>query len=130
MDISELKDLIRCGENEKVDFKKSITNLYKIARTMVAFANQKGGQMLVGVDDQKQIIGVQAEEEKYMLSQAADLYVAPPIHIIFEEIEIEKNVVLVVNIPEGKEKSYLARNEQDEWKMYIRQHDKSILVIP
>jgi len=45
-----LKKLILAGEGVDLDFKKTITFHHKIAKTMVAFANNKGGKILIGVN--------------------------------------------------------------------------------
>ena len=58
------------GESEVLDFKKTISSASKIAKTMSAFANHKGGTLLVGVNDNKTIAGVRSEDEKYMLDLA------------------------------------------------------------
>ena len=62
-----IKQFIFEGENVNVDFKKTITSCQKIAKTLVAFANNKGGRLLVGVADNGTIKGVKSEdEEKFM----------------------------------------------------------------
>ncbi len=38
-----LNQLLALGENEQLDFKKEITSVHKIAKTIVSFANVKGG---------------------------------------------------------------------------------------
>ncbi|MDB4904822.1 MAG: Divergent domain protein [Mucilaginibacter sp.] len=45
-----VKKLIFEGEGVKLDFKKTITSCEKIARTMVAFSNNKGGRLLIGFE--------------------------------------------------------------------------------
>ena len=57
-----VKKLIFEGEGVTLDFKKTITNCEKIARTMAAFANNKGGRLLIGVADDGTITGVKSEE--------------------------------------------------------------------
>ena len=42
-----VKKLIFEGEGVTLDFKKTITSCEKIARTMVAFANNKGGMEII-----------------------------------------------------------------------------------
>src|SRR3546814_20954398 len=65
-----IKTLILQGEGEQLDFKNRISNCAKIAKTLVAFANTKGGKLLVGVADDGTIKGVKSEEEEtYMLQQ-------------------------------------------------------------
>ena len=73
--------LISRGEGEQLDFKKTISSANKIAKTMAAFANHKGGTLLVGVNDNKTISGVKSEDEKYMLDLAASFYCKPEIKI-------------------------------------------------
>ncbi len=49
MDGKELKEIILCGENSKVQFKKDINNAVQIAQEIAAFANTMGGIILIGV---------------------------------------------------------------------------------
>ncbi len=123
-----LKQLIREGEGSELDFKKTITHLDKIAKTMVSFANNRGGKILIGVMDDKQVIGVSPEEEKYMIMEAAAHYCDPPLIVSFEEVEEEEDkVVLVVDIPEGATKPYKAKSSRGDWQVYIRSKDQSVL---
>ena len=79
-----VKKLIFEGEGATIDFKKTITNCGKIARTMVAFANNKGGRLLIGVADDGTITGVKSEdEERYMITKATLLYTKPILEPIF-----------------------------------------------
>ena len=66
-----VKKLIFEGEGVTLDFKKTITSCEKIAKTMVSFANNKGGRLLIGVADNGSITGVRSEdEERYMINRA------------------------------------------------------------
>jgi predicted HTH transcriptional regulator len=60
-DFRYLHQRIKEGEGQHLDFKQHISSAEKIARTLVAFANSGGGQLLVGVDDQGEIVGVDPE---------------------------------------------------------------------
>jgi predicted HTH transcriptional regulator len=123
-----LRKLILEGEGVSLDFKKKITSFEKIARTMVAFANNAGGKLLVGVSDDGTISGVKSEEEeKYMLTQAAHLYCKPALEPKFEEISIEEKIVLVADIPKSEMKPHYALGEDKKWWVYIRVNDKSVL---
>lgn len=60
------EDLIRKGECEMIEFKASY-NLFqidKMIRTLAAFMNSKGGTILVGVEDDKQVSGVKIEDQE------------------------------------------------------------------
>ncbi len=126
--LAQLKSLIIKGEGEEVDFKQTISQPYKIAKTISAFANSKGGVLLVGVKDDKTISGVDPEEEKYLLETAADFYCDPPIHLTYQEIEDEEEgkIVLVVRIKESNDKPHYVRDKNDQLHAYIRQNDKSV----
>jgi len=94
------KDLIRSGESETVEFKESPSKAGKhvILQTMVAFMNSEGGTIFVGVDDQSEVIGVEAfqdykERDKYnlsiinMLGQFVGKYYTRLVTLDFQEID-------------------------------------------
>ncbi len=123
-----IKRLILEGEGVSLDFKKTITSCEKIARTMVAFANNKGGKLLIGVYDDGTIKGVKSEdEERYMITRAAHLYIRPALEPTFEEVYVDDKLVLVVDVPPGQEKPHYALAEDGKWWVYIRIKDKSVL---
>lgn len=125
--MNRLKKLLEAGENEMLDFKKEISSSQKIAKTIISFANRRGGTILVGVRDDKTICGIQAEEEKHMIEQAAGFFSRPEIEINISEHTIGKRTILEVIIPEGKDKPYFAKGEDDKWWAYIRVKDQSLL---
>ncbi|WP_256012578.1 AlbA family DNA-binding domain-containing protein [Desertivirga xinjiangensis] len=123
-----IKQLIFEGEGFNLDFKKTITSCEKIAKTLVAFANNKGGKLLVGVLDNGTIKGVKAEEEeKFMLEKAGTFFCRPVIEPIFEEVYIDDKIVLVAEIKESDTKPHYALGEDKKWWVYIRVKDKSLL---
>ncbi|MFD2871575.1 helix-turn-helix domain-containing protein [Mucilaginibacter ximonensis] len=123
-----LKRQIFEGEGVTLDFKKTITSCEKIARTMVAFANNKGGRLLIGVADDGTIKGVKSEdEERYMITRAATLYARPALEPVFEEVYIDDKLVVIVDIPESDMKPHYALAEDGKWWVYVRVKDKSVL---
>ncbi|MDN3585714.1 ATP-binding protein [Pedobacter aquatilis] len=123
-----IKSLILQGEGVTLDFKKTITNTGKIAKSLVAFANNKGGKLLIGVADDGTIKGVKSEEEeKYMILTAAHQFCKPAIEPNFEEIYVDDKLVLVANIPESDIKPHYALDDDKKWWAYIRIDDKSVL---
>lgn len=123
-----IKRVILAGENVNIDFKKTISNCEKIAKTLVAFANNKGGKLLIGVADDGTIKGVKAEEEeKYMINKAAHQFCKPAIEPYFEEYIVDDKLVLVAEIPRSDTKPHYALDEQGKWWVYFRVQDKSVL---
>lgn len=123
-----IKTLILQGEGEQLDFKNKISNSEKIAKTLAAFANSKGGRLLIGVADDGTIKGVKnEEEEKYMLQQAGLHYCRPAITARIEEVYVDDKLILVSDIEESNTKPHYALDEHKKWWVYIRVEDKSLL---
>src|ERR1700761_4085220 len=123
-----IKKLIFEGEGVTLDFKKTITSCEKIARTMSSFANNKGGRLLIGVADDGSIKGVKSEdEERYMITRAAQMFAKPALEPVFEEVYVDDKLVLVVEIPESDTKPHYALADDGKWGVYVRVKDKSVL---
>ena len=122
-----LPELLRRKEGEQLDFKQRINSFEKIARTICAFANTKGGLILVGIKDDRTVTGIDPEEEKYMLEHAAGDYCEPQILLNFEELEDDDGrIVLIVEVEESSVKPHRCLNKHGEWQVYVRQRDKSV----
>ncbi len=118
---------IQEGEGIQQDFKKTISSQIKIAKTIVSFANTRGGRLIIGVNDQGKITGIKSEEEIYMIEGAAEFYSKPEIPVEFHLFEIQNKSVLVVEVPESNHKPHYAKDEEGKWWVYIRVNDQSVL---
>ncbi|MES2689112.1 MAG: ATP-binding protein [Bacteroidota bacterium] len=127
MTLHHIFQLIAKGENDTLDFKKTISSASKIAKTMSAFANHKGGRLLVGVNDNGTISGTRSEDDKYMLDLAAGFFCKPELKLELIEWEFGGKTVIEAVIPEGKDKPYYAKDETGKWWVHIRVKDKSLL---
>lgn len=130
MDLKALKDLVRRGESESLEFKLKANHPEKIIREVVAFANSNGGILLVGVSDDKSIPGLKfVDEEEYILVRAIDKFCTPKINYALERISVSNDrEVLVFRIPKSIEKPHYVLTDPDseQKKAYIRLQDKSI----
>jgi predicted HTH transcriptional regulator len=128
----DLIELIEEGENLQVEFKRHFTTPEKIAREMIAFANTKGGILIFGVDDDREVIGVDSEKsESEMIKDAAANYCEPPLEYSIEFIELYNNEVVVVHIPESNNKPHRLQDYQNEFDInkavvLVRVNDKSV----
>lgn len=123
-----IRKLILQGEGTTLDFKKTITSNEKIAKSLVAFANNMGGQLLIGVADDGSIKGVKSEdEERYMITKSAHQFCKPAIEPEFEEVYVDDKLVLVVKIAASDTKPHYALDENKKWWVYYRVNDKSLL---
>ena len=129
---SELKDLIEGGENLYCEFKRKFSTSEKISKEMIAFANTKGGFILFGIDDNKEIVGVESEKsESELINDTALNYCEPPVLFNLEYIDMNGKEIVVVEIPESKKKPHRIQDFLPEFDINkaivtIRVNDKCI----
>lgn len=120
-------ELIKKGEGLTVEFKRTIDTAYKIAKTIVSFANTTGGVLLIGVADNGEIVGIESElRELQKLEKAAGTLTNKPILISIKNQIIDSKLVLRIEIEESADKPHYAINEKNERIIYIRVKDKSV----
>lgn len=122
-----IKNLIAEGEGLQLDFKYHISSAPKIAKTLVAFANTEGGRLLIGVKDNGNIVGVESEEEIYMIELAAEQYCNPPVNVEMNDWHVDGKVVLEVYVPKSEERPHYAKDENGKWLVYVRREDENLL---
>jgi len=119
MEAIELIELIARGEDGRTQFKQGqdVTNARSLAGEMAAFANSKGGRILIGVDDAGSVTGLSPEDIRrinQLISNTATDCVRPSINPETENISVGGKLVIVVTVPEGISKPY-ADNEGVFW---------------
>ncbi len=130
IDLKQLKEIVKKGENKTTEFKLKANHPEKIVREIVAFANTDGGNLLLGVDDNLEIKGLKfAEEEEFLLIKAIEKYCSPPINFNLKHVVLPNTrEVLVFEIPKSETKPhYVAINpDKLEKTAYVRVKDKSL----
>ncbi|SDL79552.1 AlbA family DNA-binding domain-containing protein [Siphonobacter aquaeclarae] len=129
MDLKALKELVRQGENERLEFKLKATHPEKIIREVVAFANTVGGTLLVGVGDDKSIPGLKfADDDEFILCRALEKHCFPEIEYTLERVPVaEDREVLVFRIPKSDRRPHhVSLEPEGEKKTYVRVNDRSI----
>jgi ATP-dependent DNA helicase RecG len=124
---AELLEIIANGENSGVEFKRDDVRPEQLAKEIVAFANVQGGRILLGVEDNGQITGLQrVDAQEWVLNIFRDK-VHPQIIPFYEEIRIEPDrKVGVITLSPGIAKPYVVRHNNRE-DVYIRMGDRSEL---
>lgn len=125
---SYIKSLIALGENETQDFKYKITDAKKIAKSISAFANNRGGSLLIGVKDNGSIVGIESDEEIYMIELAASKYCKPEQKISFSIYRVDGKNVLKVDIAESINKPVKSIDDNGKFKAFYRIADENVLV--
>lgn len=123
-----IQALIAQGEHLHLDFKFQISDAAKIARSLVAFANTKGGKLLIGVKDNGAIAGVRSSEEYFMVEHAARQFCIPEVAFTSKEWKVEDKKVLEVSIPRSAHYPHKAPDPKGRYKAYFRYKDQNLLV--
>ncbi|HOV31909.1 MAG TPA: putative DNA binding domain-containing protein [Candidatus Hydrogenedens sp.] len=116
----DILELIKQGEGHHLEFKREDENNPDFAKTIAAFANTDGGKILIGVDDNGDIIGM-SNPDKFMsrLDDIAYNKCNPPITILQEVCSIQNKEIIVVSIPKGIQRPYMTNG-----KFYIRSSNR------
>lgn len=110
MDSLEILEIISKGEDSLHQFKVDITNATSLASEMVAFSNTTGGLILIGIDNNNNIIGLSDNDVRrinQLISNSASDHVKNPINPITENIVVGDKKIIVVKVEEGLDKPYL-----------------------
>lgn len=126
MTIPDFIRLVKTGEGSYLEFKRTISSPEKVAREIAAFANTRGGILLIGVNDNKSVVGVESfYEEEMALEKALDYYCQPPVDADIEILPYYERELIIVRIPEAERKP-VAVDADGKRTVYIRDKDKSV----
>ena len=124
--LQQLKKLVEQGEGLTLEFKRKAAHPEKIVREMIAFANTRGGILLVGVSDDRTIAGLKFPEGESHVIHDALKKCKPKLEVEERFIPVSTtSYVLYYHIPESKRKPhYVLVDERKE--SYVRVADQSI----
>ncbi len=127
--------LLKQNEGKSLDFKLKITSKEKIAKTISALANSDGGIILIGTSDQRKIIGIDPEEEMYMISAANEEFCVPKASISLQEVKMneddldaEEKSVLIVQVHPTQGPIIYVNHKNGNPKAYRRENDKTLAI--
>ena len=60
--LTQLIEKIILGEDATIEFKREMPRRNSLADEIAAFANTEGGVILIGVDDDRNIVGLELQE--------------------------------------------------------------------
>ena len=103
--LAELADQISLGEDSTIEFKRELPDRKKLADEIGAFANTNGGVILIGVDDDGTIVGVDREEldgvERTAIEICWDI-IAPRVYIVTKKVRIKDKNLLKIDVPRSQ----------------------------
>lgn len=102
-----IKDLLKQEENEHLEFME-VFRKDVIGKTICGFLNNEGGQMVVGVKDNKEIAGVidadviSKELEQYLLKE-----IVPEAPVMVSVENYDSKQLLLIKVWEGSKQPYI-----------------------
>lgn len=107
MEQLNIEELIKRPENEELEFKTHMPNKHLIAANAAAFANTNGGQLIIGVREGGQVIGIKDIEKARKTVEQAIQTVSPVLKPNIEIVPIQGKSILVAAIPRGNQSPYI-----------------------
>lgn len=123
--LSELIEKIHLGEDSTIEFKRQLPRRDSLADEIAAFANARGGVVLIGVDDHGDIVGLDQHNldqiEKTVVEVCRDS-IEPQVSVFTEKLLFDGKVLLKVDVPRSlfvhkSPGGYLARQGSSKREM-------------
>ena len=98
---TELIEKIMLGEDATIEFKREMPHRNSLADEIAAFANSQGGVILIGVDDYREIVGLELQEldrvEKTVVEICED-NIEPTVPIFTEKLRLDDKNILKIEV--------------------------------
>ncbi|HOK40473.1 MAG TPA: ATP-binding protein [bacterium] len=140
-ELDDIKKLLTSNENKNLEFKSSIRWDYyqnkvnkalefSVLKSIVAFLNTNGGTLIIGIDDNKNILGLEKDYETLkkkdkdgfeayliqIIKEKIDINICSYIHIKF--LNLNEKEICIIKIKKANAPVYL--NNQNENLFFIR----------
>ncbi len=118
---TELLEIIANDENSRVEFKRDSVRPEQLAKEIVTMVNHQRGMILLGVDDDGEIEGINKKGlQEWVMDTVVGRKIHPLILPSYEEIQVnDDSRVAVLSFAQGTSKPYVLRH-RDREGIYIR----------
>ncbi len=102
--LTELIEKIILGEDSLIEFKREMPNRNSLADEIGAFANANGGVILIGVDNDKNIVGLELQELDRVENTVVEICndsIEPTVLILTEKLQMDEKNLLKIEIPKS-----------------------------
>ena len=128
--LEELIEKISLGEDSTIEFKRELPpDKKRLADEIVAFANADGGGILIGVDDDGTIFGIDRQDLDEVEKTVGDIcwdIIDPEVHIATKKWPIDDKHLLEIDVPRSQyvhqsPNGYFIRHGSSKRKMSTEQ---------
>lgn len=121
LDADELARLISEGEGKQLEFKRGLPGDAKVARTLCAFANTRGGLLLIGVGDRGEVVGApRPRESMTRLRAVAAERLEPPLAVELGAVLVGERRIVWCSVPLSPLRPHASLGDADERELVVR----------
>ena len=105
-----IDNLLSQNRSESLEFKTNIS--YEgIAKLVTFMLNKRGGDILIGVDEQKRVVGLDSKMDAKNLLKKLTLDIQPSVPIDVQNILYHGKKLMIIRVWEGSQKPYAYKGE-------------------
>jgi ATP-dependent DNA helicase RecG len=126
MTISDIEKIINQGEGISIEFKKAKGKVpQSLYETVVSFANTRGGYILLGVDDDGTVLGIQPENKADFLKNITTALnskdnINPVMYLNPSPIDYKGKTVIAIQVPAS------SQVHDHAGRIYIREYESDM----
>ena len=107
LSVEEIKNMVKDGEGYHADFKRSVPpKVRELSEEVCGFANASGGYVLIGVDNDNQIVGAEIDNAKRSAIQDSIGEISPkPLYELYA-VDVDGKLVWVIDVASSKNKPH------------------------
>ncbi len=118
-------DEIMKGESSDIEYKEALPeNSSRYMKTVVAFANSSGGRLIFGVrDGTREVVGIDSDDIFKVCDSVANAIADSCKPAVIPDITmrtVEGKTLVIVDIPEGRQRPYYIKSMGIEHGVYVR----------
>jgi len=110
-------------ESSLLEFKEEVPKNDQIIKTIIGFCNQKGGKLVIGVADDRRVVGLPESTMEHLLESLDNaIYEAchPTIIPVISQQRFGDKTIVVIAVSAGMNKPYFRKSEGIQNGTYIR----------
>ena len=126
MTVEEIDKIITQGEGVSIEFKKAKEKVpASLYETVVSFANTRGGYILLGVDDDGTVLGIQPENKATFLKNITTALnskdnINPVMYLNPSPVDYQGKTIIVIQVPAS------SQVHDHAGRIYIREYEADI----
>jgi predicted HTH transcriptional regulator len=123
--IDILEEIIALGKGYKTEFHKKLPSMTRIAQTICAFSNTKGGNLFIGISDNGDTVPINDKYTEVEKIERAITLMIPKPNVSVQTVEFKRDELIIVKVGESENKPCYVTLEAHK-TAYVRTGDKNI----